>query len=292
MKNRTDLSARDYQLLSAYIDDALSPKETAYVDRLLADNSIAVETLASIKNVKSILGLLSVRKVPRNFMVTVPAARLFNLPSIAVLFRYSTVVSALLLAVVLVFDLFSPAQSQTAQLRQDAALESAALDIELAAESGTPAPIINWNPSSPPAGEAYGLGGGGGDAFGIGGGEEAAPLAPSAVIPPSEPFTEKIPESEQESPSVEIEQMPQMLEAQPQAESAAPMPEDQSALEGNGPILGVRPAEEQGTIQHPLGFETATSASRQTPSLWLIEVVLVVLMLISALFVYFLRKRN
>lgn len=291
MKYKNQISVRDQQLLSAYIDGELSPKHKKYISGLLAENPNALKTIEKIKKVKTLLKYLPARKVPRNFTISAQETERFQLPSLTGVFRYSTAVSAVLLAIVLALDFFSPFQTPTTQLSEDNQAEKSAIVEETRMEMDASVPIITWHPSSPSTAEGFGIGGG--DDGGLGsGGMQPEPLIPSSIIPPQENFSDKIPDSVQENPIVEDEQLPQVAEGQPMAESEA------SALEllppdyGNGPILGVRPADEQGTIQTGIESPQVKGMDAHVFSYLHTEILLATLAVISALLTHFLRKNK
>ena len=292
MKNKTYFSVRDYQLFSAYIDGELSPRHKKYVEGLMAENSEAQQVVEKIKKVKTLLINLPARKVPRNFTITASETQRFQLPSLAGVFRYSTAVSALLLAVILALDYFSPFQTRSILPTGESLVEKSASVEDTLTETDGSGPIITWHPSHPPAAEE-GFGYGGGDDGELGmGGLQPEPQIPSSIIPPQESFSEKMPFPAQENPVEEDEQLPQMLEEQPQAESEGFALDPKSSADENGPILGVRPSEEQGRIQTGIEPFQVSVVDSRVVSLRLVEIVLAGLVLVSAFLNFTLRKNK
>ncbi|MDO9546368.1 MAG: hypothetical protein Q7J07_06425, partial [Pelolinea sp.] len=291
VKNKNQFSARDHQLLSAYIDGELSSKDKKYVERLLSENSNVLKTIEKIKKVKALLKYLPTRKVPRNFTITAQKTRRFYLPSFAGVFRYSTAVSAVLLVIVLTLDYFSLFQTPTNQLSKASLAEKLTMVEDTGVEVGRSAPIITWHPAYPQVAEGFGYEGGGGDSSGMGG-MPPQPLIPDSLDVPQESFSAQIPIPEAETPLIEGEQLPQVVEEQPQSDTERSALESKSPVYGNGPILGIRPVEEQGEIRSFVVQTELTIEDTQVFSFRLVKILLAGLVLVSALLTFFLRKQK
>jgi hypothetical protein len=264
MIRETQITDREWLLLSAYLDDQLSDKEKRQVEDLLQAKPASRIALEGLKRTRRVLQFLPVRKVPRNFTLSADQVRKPFLPSFSRVLSYSSALAALLLVVVLGLDLFSGAGSPgasriaAANLRKPTALTAADESAKLAAEK-SPA-IIYWNGVNAPVMGAYGKGGGGegigggGYAYGMGGGgaesmdTAAAPLmesAPAAKQTESDAAAEMALPAEEPAPALEMAPEAGQLESQPHPQ------EESGAYEqniGGSFVLGVRPAEERGSI--------------------------------------------
>ena len=98
---------RDLELLSAYLDNELSPAERRKLERRLTDDPKLQATLAELRTVKTRLAALPKVKPPRNFTLTPamagrptrPAPRLLSV------LNWATALAAVLFAVVIASDL-------------------------------------------------------------------------------------------------------------------------------------------------------------------------------------------
>ena len=67
---KRQLSTKDWELLSSYLDGELNPREKARVEVLLSAQPDYKEALDGLRRTKSILHRAPVRKVPHNFTLT------------------------------------------------------------------------------------------------------------------------------------------------------------------------------------------------------------------------------
>ena len=99
------------EMLSAYRDGELSPKEQAKVEKHLAQCADCAQNLHTLRQTVALLGQLSPVAVPRAFTIRpVPAASrpgLFQTRRPYVYLRAATAAATILLAVVLAGDAFS-----------------------------------------------------------------------------------------------------------------------------------------------------------------------------------------
>jgi len=290
MANR-ELTSREWQLLSAFLDDQLSKKEKLQVEELLQTRPDSREALEGLRRSKTILKTLPLRKAPRNFTLSAESARKKIIPSFTSVLRYSSALAGLLLIALLAFD-FQSLRTPIAASRamEDAAPEMLAMEAPTA-EIGEAPPIIYWGAPPPVLGiygkggedvTAYGIGGGGaGPEYGIGGGGQPGYLPPEAPLPEAVVPSEIIPLVEEAMPEAAEEAVPQMEKV------PAPV-----ALSGSEPILGVRPEDEQGAVTATSGEPILT---RRLPapsvSLRLIEVILAVLLVVTAIPAWLLRRK-
>jgi hypothetical protein len=287
---RTKLSSRELQLLSAYLDGELSKKDQKRVERLLSDHPAAISSLEKLRQVKSVIKLLPIHKVPRNFTISTEDVSRSLIPNLAGVLRYASAVSAVLLIVVIAFDFISSYQSAPVELgfaRSNAEIMFEEKSIGSVEEE---APIIIWHPAAPPTGEGYGIGGGrGGDGDSD---LQHEMLLPDVNIAPSDDQAEEVPSIAQEGITAETEQLPQVVGEQPQADAEKYDQESKSPEDESGPILGIRPSESQGMIEPFDEIPEAVIEVPETISLRLVEIVLAGLTISAALLAGFLRKRK
>lgn len=301
MSSQEKSQSREWLLLSAYVDGQLSERETRKVEELLQRNLAIRDALERLQRIKSLLKNLPSRPVPRNFIVSPHPIRKSFIPSLAGVLRYSSAAAGLLLLIVLALD-FMPG------LRPE--ISAKGFEVEqpemLAAEArepdgGEPPAIIFWG-SGPPAMGVYGKGGGGGDgygsaageSYGIGGGDEQG-FAPPALLPetqvhppdavPEETTSQEKPANEETLPKADEEDL--TVEKPPLLEAAKP----ESGF-GESPILGVRPEDEQGTIQSIQELPRRSFPLETELPLRFLEIILGVLVVVTAVPAWLLMKRS
>jgi len=282
------LSSRELRFLSAHIDGELSNKDQKIVEKLLSDHPAANSSLEQLRQVKNIVKLLPIRKVPRNFTISNEEVNRSLIPNLAGVLRYVSVVSAALLAVVLAFDFISPYQLAAGELGFTQSSDETTFKEKIITNVEEEASIITWHPATPAAGERYGIGEGRGGTGDLDLQNEM--LLPDVIIAPSDDQTEEIPSIAQEGTTTEFEQLPQEAGEQPQADSEKSRQESKYTEDESGPILGIRPPESQGIIK---SFDEVSEAVVEVPeiiSLRLIEIVLAGSTVAAALLAGFLRK--
>jgi len=98
------------EMLSAYLDGELSPKEQARVEKHLAQCADCVQNLYTLRQTVALLGQLPPVAVPRSFAIrptpVAPRPGLFQMRRTYVYLRAATAVATILLAVVLAGDAF------------------------------------------------------------------------------------------------------------------------------------------------------------------------------------------
>jgi len=292
------LTPRQWQLLSAYLDNQLTQKEKGQVEELLQQSTGAREALAALQRTLIILRALPMRKSPRNFTVSPQLVKKPVIPTFNALLRFSSAMAALLLVAVLALDFVGLSASiPTARMVEDAASEMLAMEAP-AAKSAEEPQIIFWGGPAPMMG-AYGKGGGGGDGFpyAIGGGAEGPGYgigggAPD-YIPPVVPMPEAVP-LEGELPAGEESLLPAEELPTIESEEISPLPEIPAASEpltGSEPILGVRPQEEQGYVGMRSGEDIPARGTGLPVSLRTIEIILAALLVLTAIPAWLMRKR-
>ena len=288
MKTKTGLTANQWQLLSAYLDNQLSRIERQKVDELLRTNPESRQALEQLHRTRVLLSCLPARHLPRSFLVTREMVPKPFLPSIMGVLCYSSAISALLLVIVLALD-FLPGLQMAFNLGEQEMGESQALAMESAKAPAAEGPaIIYWGAPAPREG-VYGKGGGG-EGMGIGGGSAdgiggAPPAAPVVILPPDAPMDilETLPGSAEEEGLLTMEEG----ETDEPEKKADEGPTSREPLSGTGPILGIPPDDLQGQI---LNLETATGLARHAAlpvSLRNLEIILAALAVITAIPVIF-----
>jgi hypothetical protein len=290
-------SSGDWQLFSAYLDNQLSDKEMRQVEERLRTDPDSRQTLELLRRTSLMLRTLPVRRVPRNFTLSAHSFQKKIIPSFSWVLRYSSAASALLLAAVFALDFMQkPPLLVASKTAGDS--QSAAIAMEVAkAPSKEPPMIIFWGAPAPVMG-AYGKGGGGAEGSGLGGGGAGPRFsgiggggAQPESIPNIAATNEKIPAAEG-TPVTEMT-VPKTVEGiQPPA--VEPQVQAMPAIEpltGSGPILGIRVPEERGTAAI-----VAEKPLRQPPAqgaipFRLIEIVLAVLLAVTALPAWLLKRK-
>ncbi len=291
MKKHKQLSSRELQFLSAYLDGELSKKDQKRVERLLSDHPAAGPSLEKLQHTKSILKLLPVKKVPRNFTITAEEVERSLIPSLAGVLRYASAVSAVLLVVVLAFDFIFPYPLAVSELGLARSAAETTFEEKTIISVEEEAPIIStWQPTALPAGGGYGIGGvdGGTDDSDL---QNDIPLS-DAIIAQSDDQIGEIPSNVQEETTAETEQLPQVVEEQPQTNDEKSKQELKSSEDESGPILDIHPSESQGAIEP---FDEISEPVVEIPeviSLRLLEIVLAGLTIAAALLAGFLHKRK
>lgn len=230
------ISPKDWQLLSEYLDGQLSPRDQTKLEQRMKTQSELQHGLVELRKLRAVLRTVPRRKPPHNFtltraMVEKPVRSGWTgwVPALS----FSSALATILLVISLVFQwpIGAPAAmvyQEEGAARMMAAQSEAAVETtqEVEQEVEMAPPIIIWGV---PGGDVEGRGGVGGGidpAIGM-----AAPEAPAEADPYAPPVVEDV--------------EPPALEAAPKAlEDAQAEP-----LVGTGPILGVAPVEEQGAIQ-------------------------------------------
>ena len=304
---KLQLSSKDWQLLSAYLDGQLSTRERTQVEQRLRTQPEYRDALQSLRQNQAMLRSLPRHPVPRNFTLTpdmVAAPRRMFIPPLAPVLRFSSALATLFL--ILTFALqqlprLSPAmQSAPDALPEMTVMEAPAAEPEMYSLEGEEAdgpPVVYWGgpPSIPYAnglgGVVEGRGGGGGD------GGMIIEQLPNVFNPPVPiyPDAPKGGAGMEEAEPQEVE--PQ--EAEPPAgeeerTAIAEVPE----MEGTGPILGVPSEDEAGRLLEPLAdpvrdlaVENYGIEQESQDSLLVVQIGLGLLALITGAAAFILRKR-
>ncbi len=286
------ISPRQWELLCAYLDCKCTPREKTAIERDLAAHPELRQALAELTRLRTVLRSVPMRKPRRNFTLKpgqIAARRAF---SWAPVLRYASLTAILAAVVMLAIDLLP---GMTAAPRAAAPQAVSAPMMEAAADQAVTegAPIIYWNgvaPNAPSIAGGYGGGGGGGaEGPGIGGGAPEVNFGTIATSTPAavEPMLAAPPVAEsiaQPTASADVQR-----EAQPATSPEAEQPVGKSSSEG--PILGIRPTEEQGTFITTTTEAAAPTAANPLPIPRFIGLGLGALAVILLVAAYFLRKR-
>jgi len=96
----------DFELLSAYLDDQLSPKDRAQIESRLKTDSKLQRTLADLRAIQTQLRALPTVKPPRSFTLKPESIRSRSTFNWVPILNGSTAVAAILFAAVISLDLF------------------------------------------------------------------------------------------------------------------------------------------------------------------------------------------
>ena len=319
MSRKPNLNRHEWLLLSAYLDGELSAREKRQVEERLQQDPARRTALEGLRRTRQVLCYAPQKSVPHNFTLTAEMLRKPLVPSFSSMFSYSAALSGLLLVVVLGIDLFrGMTQPQTALRAAEPAMETFKTNEDMAATEQAAPQIIYWGNSGPllgaygkgggedDSGMAYGMGGGGAP---IGGGVETEPSVPTITeeqmpLEEAAPLTEETPPTVEEMPEASLMQPEQTAPAEDSSLMVTPMPETPAAEDlagaapdsggselGSSPILGIRPADQQGSVEPQTRVQTyeMPRESTQLPFRTL-ELVLAGLALLSALAAILLRK--
>jgi len=237
----TKLSSKEWELISAYIDGELNAQEKARMEERIKTHPEYQQAIDGLRRTKAILQKTPVRKVPRNFTLTLADVQTAHLPRWIPTMQWASAAVALVAVFLFAYQMVPGFTGQKTNapttLEQAAPTEStmvAEAPQTIAADQTAPE-IIYWG-GAPMVSGAVGMGGGGcsdpgamcggGAGPGIGGGAEA----PVTQMPFPQP---PIPNS---LPDLQVGTTAKIV--------AAPS----EPITGSGPVLGVRPEGEQGKI--------------------------------------------
>ncbi|HWQ04366.1 MAG TPA: hypothetical protein VN452_03325 [Longilinea sp.] len=280
MNQMKNISASEWQLLSAYLDDQVSSDERIQIERKLDSDAAFRQAMLSLQKTRLVIRSMPRRKVPRNFTLTsemVPVRGTFQLFP---LLRFSSAFAAIAAVVLFAVQLLPGMFNAGTQMAAPAAVDMTAAENA----SGPVPPMIYWG--SPPLATGKG-GGGGGDGSsasvypgGMGGGAPDTVFGvPSGAATPGIQFEIPQPTNPagiggaavlEATPTVAsalpLEPTPAATGTQVPPLTLAPEPtagpetqRSQATLSGN-PVLGLRPQDSGKVIadSQPLENTTAT----------------------------------
>ncbi len=281
----TNLTLRDQELLSAYLDGQLTDAERKSVEQNLDTRGEWRLTLDELDQTRRVLRRAPRYRAPRSFALTPEMAKqarrsfLTNLIGL----RVSAAMATLALVVALVMQGSpllanqgaSPMLNAAPAMQEDAAAGAVAMEaepVEKSAAEATPM-IITWGEPGV-YGAPSGMGGMGG------GGSDTAPMDLAAPAAPKVPGVESGPA--EEAPAT-------------QERSAA---ESETAVEGSGPILGVPSGETAGQIlstseeAQAYTQEDFQSAPKGLIALRSVQLGLILLAVVSAVAAFLFARRR
>ncbi len=314
MKKQDQLTAQEWQLLSAYVDDQLTEKEKRQAEQLLKSRPVCQAALEDLKYLQALLRSLPMRRVPRNFTLSAKPAVQARLPAVGLVLRAASLVTAVLLGFALALDYLPPLQPLAGGLPLTAS-ESArpsAAEMALPTSEDSPA-IIYWG--GPPAMGAYGKGGSGAEgmraapdvSYGIGGDmPEVGLAAPDALPPEAQMAAPEVmpeaqllplpaaPETEEAPAEMELEALPEAaIETPPERRDSVAVEEGEALAESEPSlILGVRPPEERGRMEALTLQTSEIDRSVTGRPLRTIQVLLGVILALTAIPAWLLQRRK
>lgn len=266
------VSDREREQLSALLDGRLSTAEKAALEQKITASPELAEEWGQLQRLHAMMKELPRHRVRRSFTLragTVPERRPspFLLPM-----RWVSGLASIALVILLAADYFPLLQHNGMIAPAPAAPASASESVQAdrSAQGQFPSQIITWSTPTP---RAFGKGGGPGESL-----KQSVPLqqdnaGANMAAPAPAPMLE--------APA----------EAQPAATSA-PLESSGEKPSAEGPILGIRPTEEQGKI---LETETPSEAAANAPERSLhpaAEIILLILAVGSAATAILLKKRK
>lgn len=222
------ISAKDLELLSSFLDHQLSPSEQKSIESRLPSEKDLQNALSGLRRTKLILKALPLKAVPRDFTNSPQAKKnRFDLFQYFRVFRFSSAAAVMGLIVLLLMDFILPALKISSISGDRAVLAPAAA---APSDNVLKEPmIITWTTPQP---FASGRGGGGADS-------PAGTIVVEVTPQPLE--TPALLESAKKAP-------PESLPIpQPQSE----MQDAGSPVTSTGPILGIPPTSERGVLPTP-----------------------------------------
>lgn len=244
----TDVTRKEWLLLSRYLDGDLSAEQVRRIEEKLRSDVALRQAFERLLRTRQVLRAVPQRKAPRTYLLSNVMVRMERqrvLPQLV--WRYSSIAAALVATIALLLQVFSPRASQASPLSASAQPEMMVLTAPdaLDAEPTEQPLIIFWNPG------AYGMGGGGEG--------PSTSMAPAAPLEQTDSYgvggsasTEDT-SSDQGMLAKEAEEVvPEMADESAVAQEQA-LPEEQAlnaaASPSSNPILGIAPPEKRGSLQ-------------------------------------------
>ena len=265
------LSLQDYQVISAYLDNACSEKERVLIEKRILEEPELNQALLEFKHTRRLLQAMPVRRAPRNFTLSgsrVPARpqRFFLAPAL----NFVALTAALLMMVVFTGSQFIPGFLGSQQVARSAS--PMAVNVAAVETSTTNAPmIITWNEGGSSA-KAAGKGG-------LGGGNGAVE---------SQTFSSAAP-SVGPAPAVNPTAEPSGMGAPPQTLQSTQAAQDSTSSDSSSLILGLPDSSDQGKVISTSGTNESLT-SNQRNILPIVEIGLGILAVVSAVVAFILRK--
>jgi hypothetical protein len=302
------LSSKDYEAFSAYLDDQLDPAEKTQLEAKLAADSQLRLAFEELSSTRTLLRKARQYRAPRNFTLTPEMAQKARRQSIfsrLPAFRFSMALSALSLIAVFLLEMTSLVPSGVSQVALAPAYAPQAMEksapsadaqaeptMEIQWQNGMPADGIGGGPSSAVEsvpGEALKIQPGGGGGYGGGGGGDGNPPVESPLTGPIQlpaesveglsdsaplPMATAAPEGTQ--PSIAAEENPNPILGIPPESDGGKMITSSGELEE----IPVREAE-QPLVEEQTANQTERSSAPGLPVRRAVELALLVLALLA-----------
>jgi hypothetical protein len=273
----------DLELLSSYLDNQLHPSELESVQKRLETDSIYKDALEDLRRTRLILRSLPQHPAPRNFTISAEVKKkMRNIFNIFQIVRFSSAVAVLGLVVLVVFDFF-PIFNQSALSTKHIEVQAPAVAAPAVQPNELPM-IITWGA---PQMEASGKGGGGdgniqpdaNNSYAIlqSTAEPSALRAESPILP--DQTIQPGLESTGKTPPEDAQVLPQTKEAEP-------------AISATGPILGIPPSSDRGSILSTLSVNPPLINDEKKDSLGFVELVIGGFALLTGIIAFLLYKKQ
>lgn len=305
----TQLSPREWEAISAYLDGQLSAQEKQRFEERLKFSAELRTGLEDIQRTRELLRSLPQKRAPRNFTLqpeAIPQRR--TTPPLFSIMRLASAVATFLLVAAFAGDLLISRTQLTSQAPSRNLPTQANQSVPGARASEGNPPVITWGTPSPYGGVVTGKGGGGGYGGapeGLGGGGDGSPYPNFGIGPvPTEapPALAAAPASPEPNAAEKVQttETPQSLQAlapqpsTPVGETATPGPAYNDQQGSSGPILGIRPPEERGTeiAQSPASELNLQKSPLPEPgTVRIAEIILAVIAVATALAAIILHRR-
>ena len=259
--NNKRRKTQELNKLSAYLDNALSPRQMRKLEARLSEDPKLQDKLDNLRRTKLALGHLTRLRAPRNFTLTpdMISVRKPRRQPLQMTLRLASALAAILLVVVFGAE-FILGQIQSPRMLE---AEVPVMEAARVADEATPKPLIQWGPPGDQAG-------------GMGGGPPAMeePMLEMEAMPEEAPEAEELPEEQPEIQPEEAEEAP--------------------AAKGGDLILGINPDQGGEIIDRS---EPATAQPESEPLPWpeilnWVQITLAVIAVGGGLALLFLRVRK
>jgi anti-sigma factor RsiW len=297
---KRQLSPKDWQLLSDYMDEQLSARQKEDLEKRLQTSAELRQGLQEMHQTRAILRSVPRLKVPHNFTLTraMAAEARQRSPWMQVL-SFSSILSLVVVIITVLFQLLPSALPMAAQAPMVAMKAAAPEALPTQAGAATEPPIINWVP-------ATGKGGGPGPSD-----SEVQPGAPTAAeklaVPNLTPQPTEAPQDQNRMPQATSEATTEPSNAQPPVPAATvpaaglnppptqtPSVERESAApQESGPILGLPSKDDEGQIQAYSATEQPIQSTEPGVNyLFLFQVVLVVIAVSTGIAAILIKRKT
>jgi hypothetical protein len=302
-----EITIKDLQQLSAYLDGKLPEKERIQVEARLQSQPGLRDELEGLRRTRLLLRQAPKRRAPRNFFITPEMVPKRSTLRLFPVFRLASALAGLLLVVAFAGDLlFGFAPLSAAPAAAPLTLQSQPRNSTGPSESNPPI----FSLGTPTPGVATGLGGGyggggGGLTTGKGGGPALSDTLPPTV--PSENASSQAPLPQDtpgpglavaptSGPSSEAGTPPSIMSAAPQNSQPAPTQAGSLAHDQyqSGPVLGINPTEGAAEATQIADFNHAQSQPIELPrpTLHIVEGALALLAVLAGLAAFFFHRRE